>query len=1209
MQRILFIMAAVSLCFGMPSYDDVLLVIREGDSVSAAAGAYFKSQRAIPDRNVVTLPMPIVDTTYSTYSTKASREALVTGIASYMSVNGLSDTINYIVLSAGFPKTTRDADSGTSECLLDVYLMKRLSGSASFISNNPYAFVKTANYNERSQIAFSKQKYGYYIVSRIDGPGLVQIKKLIDNAGASAYDQYKTGVNYVFEEAYASAVDIPGIKAEIEARGGTVSFYDRAVNGAIHGLSDISFLHLDWVMGASGSFDCRDECQTFPNIFKRISFKPGAVASCFRSFPMASFNRKYGGLNAYLGGSVTSFLASDGADLALRHQNGIALNTVENNLWCAVGFNPFFITPNSAGDIPRDESENFRGNGVVVYDKSGNRTAHYTTANTGGALLSDNVYFVKYDPYNNRVWAATYRGLCYFDCVSRTWKTMGAVNVTWSASRAQIYDIYIDPTTAGQLIYFTFSPGLSGFALNPTASPWSFLGEYRITDNTVRYIDLGLATRRNIRATKTASDVIWASVFDGTVSRVVQYNTATSTKTFDLALSNVYGTNFGRGNNDCLYNIASAVVNGTNTVYVPVSASTLAVPNTVFNGILELSEGAGVSYRVLGMTNGYKCDGSAAYTDRAFKVFLDPRLPGTVYLLVRRYYYKSDVAKFMQFDAANPTGVELKDGSMPIGFAVNDAAVDNAVSGKIWFVRSYTGGGEQEILPDFFDSGLTSGIGGTSHDTFYYDGVSSFPGPADKGTISTSSAEYKRYSATTAALGSLAPQAMRMLDGYSIAEARFGSLLTYPIQGGGGYEGHQFIMDPKSTPYAPRVDLASIENTMTYGGGVCRVAAKLLSPMANPALRTFIASTIHSATVVLKNDSGVAITPSSIDYIPAENKIVFSTAEALASGTYHLTLRCGVNGIKNAMGAALVNTRPHEHTDEITIDYSYVAPDITPPVVSGAPDSCTTNCSFTIMLTVDKEFGYWTTNSAAGPFTRFGTAGASVPIPTNMTLWYYGRDALGNNSVTNSRTYIVDRSPMPIALTSVAADVMPLRNLVRMRYALSNAGVTAAMTFDITPAGSNQFTALPGTISGAVVHTAGGTFINDWKIPVGFDTKRIYDLRVTATAGGRSSASIVRLDLSRLFAVSSSLDNALAIGSPYRGGEGITFVNLTDDASVAIFSLSGKKLAQLPAANDGSGSVLWQVRTDSGTSVAPGIYLCCIKSRAGTKIMKVMVAR
>lgn len=1209
MQRILLFTAVAALGFGLPSYDDVLLVIREGDSVSAAAGAYFKSARAIPDRNVVTLPMPIVDTTYSTYSTKASREALVTGIANYMSVNGLSDSINYIVLSAGFPKTTRDADTGTTESILDVYLMKRLSGSASFISNNPYAFVKTANYNERTQIAFSKQKYGYYIVSRIDGPGLVQIKKLIDNAGAAAYDQYKTGVNYVFEEAYANAVDIPGIRTELEARGAAVSFYDRAVNGAIHGLSDISFLHLDWVMGVTGSFDCRDECQTFPNMFKRLSFKPGAVASCFRSFPMASFSRKYGGMNAYQGGSVTSFLAADGSDLALRHQNGIALNTAENNLWCAVGFNPFFITPNTAGDIQKDESENLRGNGVAVYDKSGTLTAHYTKANTGGALLSDNVYFVKYDPYNNRVWAATYRGLCYFDCSSRTWKTMGAVNVTWSASRAQIYDIYIDSTTAGELIYFTFSPGLSGFGQNPTASPWSYLNEYRISANTVRTIDLGLATRRNIKAVKTATNIVWASVFDGTASRVVQYNTATSTKTFDLALSNVNGTNFGRGYNDCLYNIASAVVSGTNTVYVPVSASSLAVPNTVFNGILEISEGAGITYRILGMTNGYKSDGSAAYTDRAFKVFLDPNAPGTAYLIVRRYYYKSDVAKIMKFDAVNTTGLELKNGSLPIGFAVNDAVADNAVSGKIWFVRSYTGGGEQEILPDLFDSGLTSGIGGTSHDTFYYDSVTSFPGPANKETISTSSAEYKRYSATTAALGSLAPLAMRMLDGYSIAEARFGSLLTYPIQGGGGYEGHQFIMDPKSAPYAPRVDLAAIDHTMTNDGSVCRVEAKIISPMANPALRTFIASTINASTVVLKDVNGIMIAPSAIDYIPAGNKIVFSTGAVLPSGTYRLTLRCGVNGIKNAMGAALMNTRPDEHKDEITIEYIYVAPDITPPVVSGAPDSCTTNCAFTIALSVNKEFGYWSTNSAAGPYNHFGIAGTVIPIPTNMTLWYYGRDALGNNSATNVRVYIVDMTPMPIALSSVSFELLPLENIVRIRYALSNAGAAAAISFSISPAGSNEFSVLPGAVGGAMMHAAGGYFVNDWTVPTGFDTKQLYDLRVTARTGGRSCSAAARLDLSRLFSISASLDNACAIGSPYRGGEGITFANLTDDASITIFTVSGKRLAALPAAGNGTGRILWPVRTDSGVQVKPGVYLCCIKSRTGTKMMKVMVTR
>lgn len=38
----------------MPSYDDVLIVVKQGDAEPAAAAQYFKEQRQIPDENLVT---------------------------------------------------------------------------------------------------------------------------------------------------------------------------------------------------------------------------------------------------------------------------------------------------------------------------------------------------------------------------------------------------------------------------------------------------------------------------------------------------------------------------------------------------------------------------------------------------------------------------------------------------------------------------------------------------------------------------------------------------------------------------------------------------------------------------------------------------------------------------------------------------------------------------------------------------------------------------------------------------------------------------------------------------------------------------------------------------------------------------------------------------------------------------------------------------
>ncbi|MBI4979636.1 MAG: right-handed parallel beta-helix repeat-containing protein [Spirochaetes bacterium] len=54
------------------------------------------------------------------------------------------------------------------------------------------------------------------------------------------------------------------------------------------------------------------------------------------------------------------------------------------------------------------------------------------------------------------------------------------------------------------------------------------------------------------------------------------------------------------------------------------------------------------------------------------------------------------------------------------------------------------------------------------------------------------------------------------------------------------------------------------------------------------------------------------------------------------------------------------------------------------PVVSGVPASFTTNAPFTVMLDVDRNFGYWSTNGSA--FTQFTAAGTSITIDRTTTL-------------------------------------------------------------------------------------------------------------------------------------------------------------------------------------------------------------------------------
>ncbi len=64
---------------------------------------------------------------------------------------------------------------------------------------------------------------------------------------------------------------------------------------------------------------------------------------------------------------------------------------------------------------------------------------------------------------------------------------------------------------------------------------------------------------------------------------------------------------------------------------------------------------------------------------------------------------------------------------------------------------------------------------------------------------------------------------------------------------------------------------------------------------------------------------------------------------------------------------------------------------------------------------------------------------------------------------------------------------------------------------------------------------------------------------------------------------------------PSRGHTGVTFSNLPTQATIKIFTLSGRSVRTLDA-SDGSGSFTWDGRNAAGTLVAPDVYLFLVES-------------
>ncbi|MHB9140198.1 MAG: CARDB domain-containing protein, partial [Victivallaceae bacterium] len=176
------------------------------------------------------------------------------------------------------------------------------------------------------------------------------------------------------------------------------------------------------------------------------------------------------------------------------------------------------------------------------------------------------------------------------------------------------------------------------------------------------------------------------------------------------------------------------------------------------------------------------------------------------------------------------------------------------------------------------------------------------------------------------------PMMFMCTDGFSIAEARFATQSQYPQEGGGGWTGHFLMFEPKCAPFAPRVDEENM-NPMIPDKKTIEI------PLRSPGLALsddgFIPETINSGTVIVKDELGKPVA-ATVGYVASGNKIVLTGD--FSGLFYQVTLKCGINSIKNIKGASLTNTRADEFKDEITYTFGisteiYAPPaDVTGPV-------------------------------------------------------------------------------------------------------------------------------------------------------------------------------------------------------------------------------------------------------------------------------------
>ncbi|MFA7232248.1 MAG: CARDB domain-containing protein, partial [Victivallaceae bacterium] len=670
-----------------------------------------------------------------------------------------------------------------------------------------------------------------------------------------------------------------------------------------------------------------DVVASYPNIYTGLSFLPGSQVTCFRSYPALYNNRTNGGaakinLNTE---KITDFSKDDGSDIKFRHMTCVAYDPENNWMWCGTGQNQQDVVKNFGDNRVSDEThhkyESRRGGGIAVLNAdTGNFINHFTSENS--ELLNNRVTSIVYDKYAKYLWIAHYNGIQYYDIANKTWHEIPELRNDFAAS----CNIYVDPYDTDK-VYFSFYSGTGNYSKVSSQIYKADTDIFEYSKNSRRLISYTIdSTVKGVfpLMAKTSAENLW--VIKG--KYLIKYNLSLRQKTASISLQNLIPEFKNHSENTTLSFEYPRCITALNTSeeekYVLVGISCDIETNNSGthtwnrkNYLLRISNQDITNVDALTSNdwNELNTNAKSSFTFRSLMEY--PKNSGTLYAAFSSIGNKSIITKSIDGKGSSWTKI-------PLSASINCLKGMDIANDICYVVRGYENG--QENLSDFVAFGACSFGGGLSHDNLLYNPAYSsglhhssdfYPLVPTKTATPYASSLYS-WNTNPAAYKNgdtqQTPMMFMMLNGYNTAESRFGVFKQYPGTGYNGWEGHMLVFEPKCAPFAPRVDE---ENTrFIYKNG--EIEIMLRSPGLPPHLDGFIPETINSSTVqVVNNRNGAPVTLTEISYNENAKSIVL-TGEFNMPDKYSVTLKCGINGIKNIKGASLTNTRADEYKDEIT---------------------------------------------------------------------------------------------------------------------------------------------------------------------------------------------------------------------------------------------------------------------------------------------------
>jgi uncharacterized protein (TIGR03790 family) len=170
--------------FGQTSYSDVAVIVNDNSQSSIDIGNYFQQSRNIPTQNMIHITGPTTEEIDS-----LGFEQIRAQIENYLIVNGLSDSINYIVTTKGVPLIIGGACSDSMPNIYCTSFDSELTLILGLYESNIGSSTSFPNPVFNTTDHFSRDNSGIYLVTRLDGYTSQDVFDLIDRSGP------ETGLN------------------------------------------------------------------------------------------------------------------------------------------------------------------------------------------------------------------------------------------------------------------------------------------------------------------------------------------------------------------------------------------------------------------------------------------------------------------------------------------------------------------------------------------------------------------------------------------------------------------------------------------------------------------------------------------------------------------------------------------------------------------------------------------------------------------------------------------------------------------------------------------------------------------------------------------------------------------------------------------------------------------------------------------------------